>query len=332
MAKPRVFISSTFYDLRQVRADIEQFLRSIGYDPVRNEEGAIPYGKEESLEQYCYNEIKSCDILISIIGGNFGTESRVNDGNGFEGRSSISQQELKTALKENRHVYIFIDKNVKAEFETYRLNKATKGIKYRYVNDVRIYNFIDEIISLPNNNNIKDFETSADIVTYLREQFAGLFHQFISRQDRERELNLIERLQGQTETLDRMIKYLSDLNKDHKSEMEEILMLNHPLIGSLRKILHLTFKFYISNIDDLTGLLTSRSYLRKSEQDDSQYYVWIREFPWSVETIKIAKILFRSDGHLKFLSDEEWNKSYVMYDEKNNIENSSTSTDVKVPF
>ena len=27
MAKPRVFISSTFYDLRQIRADIDQFLR-----------------------------------------------------------------------------------------------------------------------------------------------------------------------------------------------------------------------------------------------------------------------------------------------------------------
>lgn len=50
MAKPRIFISSTFYDLRQVRSDLYQFIESLGYEPIRNEEGDIPYGKEEELE------------------------------------------------------------------------------------------------------------------------------------------------------------------------------------------------------------------------------------------------------------------------------------------
>ena len=47
MAKPRVFISSTFYDLRQIRIELDKFLESMGYEPVRNEEGDIPYGKED---------------------------------------------------------------------------------------------------------------------------------------------------------------------------------------------------------------------------------------------------------------------------------------------
>lgn len=37
MARPRVFISSTFYDLKQIRADLDNFIRSLGYDVVRNE-------------------------------------------------------------------------------------------------------------------------------------------------------------------------------------------------------------------------------------------------------------------------------------------------------
>jgi hypothetical protein len=44
MAKPRVFISSTFYDLRQLREDLDDFIRSMGYEAVRNEEGNIPFG------------------------------------------------------------------------------------------------------------------------------------------------------------------------------------------------------------------------------------------------------------------------------------------------
>lgn len=77
MAKPRVFISSTFYDLRQVRTDLDQFIMALGYEPVRNEEGDIPYGQDEELEKYCYEEIKNCDILVSIIGGRFGSDSKV---------------------------------------------------------------------------------------------------------------------------------------------------------------------------------------------------------------------------------------------------------------
>lgn len=54
MAKPRVFISSTFYDLRLVRLELDKFLESIGYEPIRNEEGDIAYGSNESLQNYCY--------------------------------------------------------------------------------------------------------------------------------------------------------------------------------------------------------------------------------------------------------------------------------------
>lgn len=46
MAKPRIFISSTFYDLRQIRSDIDLFIEGLGYEPIRNEEGDIPYGKK----------------------------------------------------------------------------------------------------------------------------------------------------------------------------------------------------------------------------------------------------------------------------------------------
>lgn len=57
MAKPRVFISSTFYDLKQIRADLDNFILGLGYDVVRNEEGGIPYGTNFKLEDYCYKEV-----------------------------------------------------------------------------------------------------------------------------------------------------------------------------------------------------------------------------------------------------------------------------------
>ena len=37
MAKPRIFISSTFYDLRQIRSEIDLFIETLGYEAIRNE-------------------------------------------------------------------------------------------------------------------------------------------------------------------------------------------------------------------------------------------------------------------------------------------------------
>ena len=92
MAKPRVFISSTFYDLRQIRLELDKFIEMLGYEPVRNEEGDIPYGKEEELQEYCYKEIDNIDILVSIIGGRYGSRASGEE----EGKEySISQKELK---------------------------------------------------------------------------------------------------------------------------------------------------------------------------------------------------------------------------------------------
>ena len=139
MAKPRVFISSTYYDLKQTREDIAIFLSNMGYEPVRNEEGNIPYGQEQKLETYCYKEIENVDILVSIIGGRYGSESA--DGSKW----SISNKELKTAFNLGKQVYIFIDKSVYFEYETYLCNKGNGNIKYRFVDNKKIFEFIEEI-------------------------------------------------------------------------------------------------------------------------------------------------------------------------------------------
>ena len=45
---------------------------------------------------------------------------------------SVSQMELKTALAENKHVFVFIDKNVSTEYETYSLNKENSNIMHPF--------------------------------------------------------------------------------------------------------------------------------------------------------------------------------------------------------
>ena len=43
MAVPRVFVSSTYYDLKQYRSNIETFIKSLGYDPIMHERSKVAY-------------------------------------------------------------------------------------------------------------------------------------------------------------------------------------------------------------------------------------------------------------------------------------------------
>ncbi|HET6454114.1 MAG TPA: DUF4062 domain-containing protein, partial [Armatimonadota bacterium] len=116
MAKPRVFISSTFYDQQHLRHELAAFVQGMGYEPVLSERGQIVYGPEKSPMESCFEEAGRCDILVSIIGGKLGSFSS-------EEPYTVAQQELKKAIQSHRPVYIFIYKAVFIEYLTYLVNK-----------------------------------------------------------------------------------------------------------------------------------------------------------------------------------------------------------------
>lgn len=314
MARPRVFISSTFYDLKQVRADLDSFINSLGYDTVRNEEGDIPYGKDEALEEYCYKEISNIDILVCILGGRFGSESR------GEENISITQKELKKAISLGKQVYIFIDQNVLSEFETYLLNKE-KDIKYRYVDNKKIYEFIEEVKGLGVNNVIKGFGTASDIVRFLKEQFAGLFQRFLEQQTRVKEVNLIKGLDNTAQTLNKLVNYLSDENKDKSEEINRILMINHPLVEILKKELEIAYSFYFETLGDVEALLKAGGFMFSHIYEDEEHiemYLWEKIKKGKLYSLSFACKIFDDNDKLKFyrMGSTEWDESFVVFEEQ----------------
>lgn len=299
MAKPRIFVSSTFFDLRQVRADLDRFIRDMGFEPVRNEVGSIPYGKDDGLEEYCYREVSTIDILVAIIGGRLGSVSQNQD-------YSITQMEIKTALENNKQVYLFIEKNVSAEFQTYLLNKDNSTIHYKFVDNIKIFKFLEELEKLPQNNTRHEFETAQDIVQYLKEQWAGLFQRFLKEQTRIKEINLISGLENTAKTLDNLVNYITEEKKGNENVIKEILLSNHPAISRLKKILNVKYKVIFSNIQELGLWLDARGY-KDMDQNDENYF-WVNRVNNSAKEYKISvsKHIFDGSGKLKVMNAEEW--------------------------
>ena len=184
MALPRVFVSSTYYDLKQYRSIIGDFIRSLGYEPIMHERSGVTYTQNTPLEFDCYHEIESCDIVVCIIGNHFGTKSSEND-------ISITMNELTKALKTKAKIYVFIANDVYIENRTYRMNKGSENFKSAYTDNIKIHEFITEIIDRENSIVIQPFSSTDEIINNLKLQWAGLFQNLLSREASQTETKTV---------------------------------------------------------------------------------------------------------------------------------------------
>lgn len=197
MAKPRVFVSSTYYDLRHIRQGIETFINDLGYEPVLFERGHIPYVHDDPLESSCYREIATCNIFVLIIGGQYGSASaetprdKTKDAmeKHYENYNSITEKEFDAAQKKNIPCFIFVEQGVAAEYRTYKENRDKTDIRYAHVDSVNVFRLLDAIYQLDKNNQIHAFDHLDDVTTWLRAQWAGLFAEFLREKTTEQSLN-----------------------------------------------------------------------------------------------------------------------------------------------
>ena len=305
MAKPRVFVSSTFYDLRQVREDLERFISGLGYEAVLFEEGDIAYGQDSPIEGYVHREIELCDILICVIGGRYGTESREQPD------SSITQTELRTAIEKKVQVFIFIEHDVHAEYRTYLINKQTSNIKYQFVDNVRVYEFIESLYALPRNNPIAAFNTAGDIVDFLRNQWAGLFQRYLQEQKHLQGMRAVDEMRSVSATLDELVRFLTDEREDKDDYVQQVLLTNHPIFHRFQELTNTSYRVFFSDEGELDTWLKARGWnpVAIEAYDQGSYREWYKGR--TKEYIRLTEPIFDEYSKLKAYTEDRWNDSWL---------------------
>lgn len=97
----------------------------------------------------------------------------------------MTKREYETARERDIPIFIFVEKNIMAEYQTYKDNKDIKAIKYHHVDSINIYRLLDEILAQRRNNFVKEFEKFDEIASWLRDQWAGLFADFLAKKSSE---------------------------------------------------------------------------------------------------------------------------------------------------
>lgn len=216
MAKPRIFVSSTCYDLKHIRSSLENFIESLGFEPILSEKGDIPYAHDRPLDESCYREVLTSDVFVTILGGRYGSErSATRSGLSrtfFEAYDSVTREEYKAAVKQDIPIYVFVEKSVYADYEVYLKNKENESVVYPHVDSVNTLKLIEEIISQPRNNPLQRFEKYSEIEDWLRVQWAGLFQELLRKRTEQSRIG----------SLESQVKELAAINQTLKNYIEEI--------------------------------------------------------------------------------------------------------------
>jgi hypothetical protein len=207
MAIPRVFVSSTWYDLKYIRENLRYFIKTLGYDPVLSEDGGVFYKPSLHTHDACLTEIPTCQMFVLIIGGRFG-------GQYHDGTSSITNREYREAVKQKIPVFALVDSAVYNEHHVFAKNKTNKAVdltklNFPAVDSTKIFEFIDEVRTNSLNNALVPFKDFAEIEIYLRQQWAGMMFDFLNSHNQEAKvldtLSTLEEMNRRIEMLSKQI-------------------------------------------------------------------------------------------------------------------------------
>ncbi|MFL6284115.1 MAG: DUF4062 domain-containing protein [Pyrinomonadaceae bacterium] len=181
---PAMFVSSTCYDLRQVRADLKSFIELLGLQPILSEYDTFPVHPDVNAVENCLRVVdENADIFLLIVGGRYGKP--------FEQEKSVTNMEYLRARAKGIPIYVFVQKNVLNILPVWRDNP--EGNFHNVVDSPKLFEFVTSLMDVEGIW-VFPFELAQEITDTLRKQLAYLFMSTLSLQMRVKTLGLPESL------------------------------------------------------------------------------------------------------------------------------------------
>ncbi len=180
MSKTKIFISSTCYDLSQIRKDLKEGIEAMGHTPVLSESRDFPVNPSLSSAENCMAAVRNeADIFVLIIGNRYGYK--------LDSGKSITNTEFLTALQKGIPIYTFSLKNIIHILPVWKKNPL--GDFSNVVDDNKVFEFIDDVREKKGIWNF-EFESAQDILDILKAQWSILFRQALNSHKRIQDVDI----------------------------------------------------------------------------------------------------------------------------------------------
>ena len=167
MARVNIFVSSTCYDLSQIRDDLKRCIIDLGHNPILSELKDFPVDPMKSNSENCINAINNeADIFVLIIGNRYGSV--------LETGKSITNTEFIAALSKGIPIYTFSLKKMTAILPIWESNPNADYSNI--VDSNKVFEFLSDVRKRRGLWNF-EFERAQDITEILKAQLSNLFHE-----------------------------------------------------------------------------------------------------------------------------------------------------------
>jgi len=164
-ANLNIFVSSTCYDLSQIRKDLRDFITSLGHNPILSEQNDFPIDPQLDNWENCINAVKDyADIFVLIIGNKYGAVG--------ENGKSITNTEYLTAIQKGIPIYTFSLKQMTTILPLWERNPDADFSDV--VDNKQIFEFLVDVRKKSGRWNF-EFESAQDIMDTLQKQLSILF-------------------------------------------------------------------------------------------------------------------------------------------------------------
>jgi len=206
MAKLKVFVSSTCYDLNIVRSQVRSYIKQLGHEPVMSDYMEVLYDPREHTHKSCIQEISGCDVAVLIVGSRFGGKGVPAafdeiDFASLEAKSasseilkskeklSVTQLEICKAIEDGIPIFTFVDDRVMHDHLVYEANKSSAAINQIKFPSIEkpetakyIFEFINFLRHRTEGNSVSAFSKVEDINDYISSQWSSLFQRLLQEQ------------------------------------------------------------------------------------------------------------------------------------------------------
>lgn len=180
--KPTIFVSSTCYDLKQIRASLKAVIEEeLGLEAMLSEYSSFPLDPSLGTVENCLRAVQErADILILIVGSRYGYVNETG--------KSVTNLEYLKAKEKGIPIYVFVEKKIISNMPIWKTNPTADFSSV--VDNEQLFNFVDGLMQI-DNAWVYEFEFEKEISERIKNQFAYLFYDslMISKKLKEKKLS-----------------------------------------------------------------------------------------------------------------------------------------------
>ncbi|TKV82241.1 DUF4062 domain-containing protein [Bradyrhizobium elkanii] len=183
---PNVFLSSSCYELRDLRATVRQWLSDRGFNPILSEAGDFPHADGMPPYAACLPTLEECPLVIGVIDRYYGHP--FDDWGPYQRYAGLAptHAELRHALDMGKRVLLYVHDDTWTFYEVWRKNPAAFVSAPPTGLDIRTLEMFHELKRRNPAPWINHFSNAATLLSSLNGEIINQLYHYLREREKER--------------------------------------------------------------------------------------------------------------------------------------------------